>query len=326
MSNLKKLSPGMFSPSRLKTLHSCKWQYELKYNQKIYPKEKIIEPHSELGSAMHYFAENYDPSKSKFDPMEKLAGHTWSEDSHIKFLLIQAQKRFVLTEEQITELNFMVKNLVYYIWPEITGDSRDDPFTPKEVKTEENVRGDVTYHDKKGNPVKMPLNMKIDRRVTTEDGRVLIMDYKKGQASVTKHKFQLLFYVTAYAQKKRCNVKDIEIWLIFPNEKKNWIQKVRGDELLDDIPSFEEEIAETIEELDRMQANGGYTEEDATPSFLCNFCPFQATQLCPTSLMLHRADHPENEKREFVRTQYIKGHKVEEEIDPKDILTSSSAW
>ena len=310
---MRKLSPGMFSPSRLKTLQSCKWQYELKYNRKIYPTHPIIEPHSELGSAMHYVAEHYKPAPDG-NPNHKLA----------QYLTDKAKETFTLEKEQLPELDFMIGNLINNIWPSLEGKG-EDRFTPSHVETEANIRGDAIFNDSQG-PVKIPLNMKIDRLVNTEDGRTIIMDYKKGQMSVTRHMFQLLFYVTCYSQRTRQDVNNIEIWLIFPNEKKQPIQKVKGGDLIDEIPSFDEEMKELIDELWRQEENGGYTEQEATPSFLCNFCPFQATPLCPTSMVLHGAENPENAEREFIRTRYENRKKITETVDPKQELSDSGAW
>lgn len=298
---------GSFSPSRLKTLEACKWQYELKYNRNIYPDQTIIEPHSQLGSAMHDFAEKYDGS---------------GDPRHIALLEHQSKSKYTLTDSQIKELKFMIDNLVNNIWPELEGKG-EERFEVQSVKTEANLRGTITLPGNDGRYRSVPLNLKIDRLIEREDGKVVIVDYKKGQPNVASHMFQLLFYVTTYSQRNRKNVSDIDIWLVFPNEKKNWVRKVTGEELQELVGDFESNMAE---KFDTIENEAPFNENDATPSFLCNFCPFKATNMCPTSLVLHGAENPEGKNMTFHVSRFEKGKRVKTPITPEEVLSKSSLW
>jgi len=303
----KKLAKGYFSPSRLKTLEACPWQYELKYNRKIYPYERIIEPHSELGSAMHYFAEHYDGSG---DPRK------------ISLLTHNAKNKFTLEEAQLEELDVMIDNLVNGIWPLLEGKGeREFSFTPKKIQTEVNIKGEIMVPSSDKQFRVMPLNMKIDRLVTTEDNRHIIIDFKKGQPNTHRHLFQVLFYAVAYSQRFRVLIPDIEIWLIFPNEKKNWIRIIDGAQVLEHVQDFEEDLKE---KFDLIEQKAPFTEEDAQPSFLCNFCPFHATDLCPTTKMLEGAKYPENAERKFYIGSYVKGRQVKTPVNPEKQLNTPS--
>ncbi|MCA1799885.1 MAG: PD-(D/E)XK nuclease family protein, partial [Actinobacteria bacterium] len=216
-----KMDMGYFSPSRLKTLEACPWQYELKYHKKIYPDQPIIEPHSQLGSAMHDFAEKYDGKKDK---------------RQLALLRYQALKAYVLTEKQTEELDFMIHNLIENIWPELEGKG-EEPFEIESIGKEVSVKGDVLTPNEDGAMRVLPLNMKIDRLIKRKDGKVIIADYKKGQPNVASHMFQLLFYAHFYSQKSRMPVDNIDIWLIFPNESKSWVKKITGAELSEHVKS-----------------------------------------------------------------------------------------
>ncbi len=301
-----KLAPGYFSPSRLKTLEACPWQYELKYHQKIYPDQPIIEPHSQLGSAMHEFAENYDGKKDK---------------RLVDLLRHRCLKNYTLDAKQIVELDFMIHNLVEHVWPEMEGKG-PEPFEITSVQKEANIKGDVVVPGPEGSLRVLPLNMKIDRVIKRADGRVVIVDYKKGQPNVASHMFQLVFYVRYYSQKYRVPVDNIDIWLVFPNEDKNWIKKVKGEELSEHLSSFEEDMSSKIQ---KIEVEAPFNESHACVSFLCNFCPYQATEFCPTSLMTHGATNPENKHRTFSITSYENGKKVSTPVNPSDVL-SADAW
>ena len=239
----------------------------------------------------------------------------------LEALIQEALSKWVLEEEQIVELRFMARNIVEKIWPELMGRAKDDPFTPSGIVTEYNVRGDVVYNDAEQQPWLVPLNQKIDRYVRTDDGRVIIIDYKKGKRSVNNHLFQLLFYVTTISQKLRVPITAIEIWLVFPNEKANHIEKVSGRDLQDEIPTFLEHMAELISKHNQVTKKGAVSENDATPSFLCNFCMYQATDFCPLSKMMHGGKIAEAQQRVFET-----GYKVKRKVEPKEVLSSSTAW
>ncbi len=303
----QKLTPGMFSPSRWKTLESCAWQYELKYHKKLYPDQPIIEPHSQLGSAMHYFAEHYNGS---------------GDQRSIDLLLHRAKKNFVLEDSQIKELEFMVDNLVKHIWPMLQGKDPEDPFSIVKEVTEANVKGDVVIPGPGGTTRVMPLNMKIDRLIQTQEGRVIIVDFKKGQAQVASHMFQLLFYAIFYSQKHRITMNNIEIWLVFPNEKQNWVRKVSGEELVEHRSEFEEDLKNKVYQIEK---DAPFTEDDAHASHMCNFCPYQATPFCPTSEVLHGGDLPERKDLTFSTTTYSYGKPVKQRKKPDDVLTEK-AW
>lgn len=260
---------------------------------------------------MHHIAEFYVENDDGSPNMEKR-----------KELLAEAKRLYVLTDSQIEELHFMADNLIYHIWPEMMGRDKDDTFSPAEIITEYNVKGDVVFNDAEGQAWKVPLNQKIDRFVRTEDGRIIIIDYKKGKRSVSSHMFQLLFYVTTLSQKLRVSIDNIEIWLIFPNEKTRWIEKVTGKDLQDEIPSFLEDMASKISQHNKVSADTTRpTENDASPSFLCTFCPYCATSFCPLSKLMYADKVAENQNRVFET-----GYKIKKRVYAKDFISSSNAW
>lgn len=293
-----------FSPSRFSQLKNCKWSYYLQRMEYLYPRDKVIEKHSQLGSAMHHFAENYTSNCDK----QKL---------HEECL-----NKYVLEDSQIDELLHMENTLIDNIFPILSGDTGE--FEVEEYFNELNMTNNLIIDMDEEEKYSVGLNLKIDRLIKTKDGRVIILDYKKGKPSIQKHMFQLLFYANAYSQHYRVPFNKIELWLVFPNEKKDWIQRISGSDLIDELPDFRKELSRLLKEHQDVKTNGA-VPEDANPSFLCNFCDYNATDFCPMTLMLSGNKFPKNVERVFTSTQYVNGTRVQKIIKPKEIISSSKA-